>query len=60
MSTCYKFTANTAAEAASAVRERLGENARVLSVRTDNTRAFSPRRSRTAEAASAAVLAVNL
>jgi len=31
---CYKFTANTAHEAASAVRERLGEHARVLSVRT--------------------------
>jgi flagellar biosynthesis protein FlhF len=32
--TCYKFTANTAHEAAAAVRDRLGENARVLSVRT--------------------------
>src|SRR6478736_9101752 len=32
--TCYKFTVNNAHEAASVIRERLGENARVLSVRT--------------------------
>ena len=32
--TCYKFTVNNANEAATAIRERLGENARVLSVRT--------------------------
>lgn len=32
--TCYKFTVNNAHEAASVIRERLGEHARVLSVRT--------------------------
>ena len=32
--TCYKFTVNNAHEAAEVIRERLGENARVLSVRT--------------------------
>jgi flagellar biosynthesis protein FlhF len=34
MSTCYKFTVNNAHEAAQVIRERLGESARVLSVRT--------------------------
>jgi flagellar biosynthesis protein FlhF len=34
MSTCYKFTVNNANEAATVIRERLGESARVLSVRT--------------------------
>jgi flagellar biosynthesis protein FlhF len=34
MSTCYKFTVNNAHEAAEVIRERLGEGARVLSVRT--------------------------
>ncbi len=33
-SPCYKFTVNNAHEAASVIRERLGEHARVLSVRT--------------------------
>src|SRR5687768_910489 len=33
-STCYKFTVANAHEAASVIRERLGEHARVLSVRT--------------------------
>lgn len=33
-STCYKFTVTNAHEAASVIRERLGEHARVLSVRT--------------------------
>ena len=32
--TCYKFTVNNANEAAEVIRERLGESARVLSVRT--------------------------
>ena len=32
--TCYKFTVNNANEAATVIRERLGESARVLSVRT--------------------------
>ncbi len=32
--TCYKFTVRSAAEAATLIRERLGEHARVLSVRT--------------------------
>ncbi len=32
--TCYKFTVNNAHEAAEVIRERLGDNARVLSVRT--------------------------
>jgi flagellar biosynthesis protein FlhF len=32
--TCYKFTVNNAHEAAQVIRERLGDNARVLSVRT--------------------------
>jgi flagellar biosynthesis protein FlhF len=32
--TCYKFTVHNAHEAASVIRERLGERARVLSVRT--------------------------
>ena len=32
--TCYKFTVNNAHEAATVIRERLGESARVLSVRT--------------------------
>ncbi len=32
--TCYKFTVNNAHEAAAVIRERLGERARVLSVRT--------------------------
>ena len=32
--TCYKFIVATANEAASVIRDRLGENARVLSVRT--------------------------
>jgi len=34
MPTCYKFTVNNAHEAAEVIRERLGEGARVLSVRT--------------------------
>lgn len=34
MSTCYKFTVANAHEAAQVIRERLGESARVLSVRT--------------------------
>ncbi len=34
MSTCYKFTVANAHEAAQVIRERLGEHARVLSVRT--------------------------
>jgi flagellar biosynthesis protein FlhF len=34
MPTCYKFTVNNAHEAAQVIRERLGESARVLSVRT--------------------------
>jgi flagellar biosynthesis protein FlhF len=33
-SPCYKFTVNNAHEAATVIRERLGEHARVLSVRT--------------------------
>ncbi|HYC72668.1 MAG TPA: hypothetical protein VEB66_15770 [Opitutaceae bacterium] len=33
MPTCYKFTVHSAAEAAQLIRERLGGNARVLSVR---------------------------
>ena len=32
--TCFKFTVNSAEEAARIIREKLGENARVLSVRT--------------------------
>jgi flagellar biosynthesis protein FlhF len=32
--TCYKFVVDSAHEAASVIRDRLGENARVLSVRT--------------------------
>src|SRR4051812_2013045 len=32
--TCYKFVVSSANEAASVIRDRLGENARVLSVRT--------------------------
>ena len=32
--TCFKFTVNSAQEAATVIREKLGENARVLSVRT--------------------------